>query len=207
MTEDADSAEAYDRDRSRGILTDRDWDLLTGSSDQKHDRQYRRRLRQRVRNALLDFRVLFDNWSPSERDQTFVKETEEDRRYNRREKAAGTLHADPEIHDACVALIGLLYQQYRWPNPDFSSEGFRGLLMEGIERGLDRMDGDTELNEIVLEIDTEGRLVTNAIGKYERGESLEFDELRRLIENGVIDPNEIPLQPPDKQEIPESDSE
>ncbi|EMA43160.1 hypothetical protein C449_14317 [Halococcus saccharolyticus DSM 5350] len=69
------------------------------------------------------------------------------------------------------------------------------------------MDGDTELNEIVLEIDTEGRLVTNAIGKYERGESLEFDELRRLIENGVIDPNEIPLQPPDKQEIPESDSE
>lgn len=192
---DTDRSDAYDRDRGRGILTGNDWDLLVGSDDGQHNRQNRRRLRQRVRNALLDFRVLFENWDPAERDQAFVRETSDDRRHNVRENATGTIHADKEVHDACVALMGLLYEQYRSPTVNFPNETFRNLLVEGIENALKTTES-VELSEVVLEIDTENRLVTEARNKYERGESVSYAELTRLMENGIVSPDNIPLCPP-----------
>ena len=58
------------------------------------------------------------------------------------------------------------------------------------------MEADEKLGEIVLEIDTENRLVAEARDKYERGEPVEFNELQRLMEAGIVHPSEIPLQPP-----------
>ena len=196
-TTDAGTPKAYDRDaddRGHGILTERDWQILLDEGEGQHARQYRRRLRQRVRNAMLDFRVLFDNWPANERDQAFVRETDDDRRYKRREKSAFNLHADDEIHDGCVALVGLLFKQYHSPTVPSPEESFRALLNAGVERALETMDTDTRY---VVEIEAVEEAVAEAREKYQQGERVDIRDLSRLVNAGEIPPDDIPLRRPE----------
>jgi len=192
-----DTPKAYDRDaddRGHGILTENDWEILLDEGEGQHARQYRRRLRQRVRNAMLDFRVLFDNWPADERDQAFVRETDDDRRYNKREKSAVNLHADDEIHDGCVALVGLLFRQYHSPTVPSPEESFRVLLETGIERALETMDTD---RRYVIEIEPVEQAVAEAREKYEQGERVDVRDLSRLVNAGDIPAHDIPLRRPE----------
>jgi len=194
---DTDTPKAYDRDaddRGHGILTENDWEILLDEGEGRHPRQYRRRLRQRVRNAMLDFRVLFDNWPANERDQAFVRETDDDRRYNSRERSAFNFHADDEIHDGCVALVGLLFQQYHAPTVPSPEESFRVLLETGIERAVETMDTD---RGYVVEIEPVEQAVAEAREKYQQGERVDVRDLSRLVNAGDIPAHDIPLRRPE----------
>jgi hypothetical protein len=69
-----------DADRGRGVLTPADrrflgGDVTLGSEQSRYDARYR--IRQRTRNALLDFPILFGQLAARDREQVFDPEREE----------------------------------------------------------------------------------------------------------------------------------
>lgn len=69
-----------DADRGRGVLTPADrrflgGDVTLGSEQSRYDARYR--IRQRTRNALLDFPILFEHLAERDREQVFDAEHEE----------------------------------------------------------------------------------------------------------------------------------
>jgi hypothetical protein len=69
-----------DADRGRGVLTPADrrflgGDVALGSEQSRYDARYR--IRQRTRNALLDFPILFEHLAARDREQVFDAEHEE----------------------------------------------------------------------------------------------------------------------------------
>jgi hypothetical protein len=69
-----------DADRGRGVLTPADrrflgGDVALGSEQSRYDARYR--IRQRTRNALLDFPILFEQLADRDREQVFDAEHDE----------------------------------------------------------------------------------------------------------------------------------
>ncbi|MDG5777182.1 hypothetical protein VB773_12260 [Haloarculaceae archaeon H-GB2-1] len=67
-------------DRPRGILSPADRRFLLGQTDMESDQSVydaRYRIRQRVRNAILDFTLLFESLEPTDRRQVFDPPSED----------------------------------------------------------------------------------------------------------------------------------
>ena len=63
-----------ENDRGRGMLTEKDIQLLRGESSKSDaaKRNHRRRMRKRIRNALMDFAIVFEHLEPRDRIQILL---------------------------------------------------------------------------------------------------------------------------------------
>jgi len=122
-------------DRDRGVLTEADREYLRGEKELSEGSEFntKRRIRRRVKNALLDFSILFDHLDQEERRKIFTSAEEE---------------REPFI-EALSAFFAFVYRE-TYPTTHIPS--FKYFLKEGIRRAERDMAG-TDLHEVDVKFD------------------------------------------------------
>jgi succinate dehydrogenase flavin-adding protein (antitoxin of CptAB toxin-antitoxin module) len=145
-------------DRSRGILTPSDRDFLLGRKTdytEHSKKQKRNRIRRRVRNAILDFSILFEHLDDRDRETVFDPEDDQRQTYTR----------------GITDMLGFLHlgtMGYYTP--------FKHMLAEGVNKAEQRLAGsDYRMVTVYFNVDPIGTIdVDEVIDKLEAGR---FDEL------------------------------
>lgn len=161
--EDADSAAstgelAFDPNRDRGVLTPSDREFLLGRKTdytEHSKKQKRNRIRRRVRNAILDFTILFDHLDDRDRETVFDPDDAERDAYTR------------GIVDM-LAFLHLGTMGYSTP--------FKDMLAQGVSKGEQALAGsDYRMVNVEFNVDPVGRIdVDEVVEKLDQGR---FDEI------------------------------
>ncbi|GGL65820.1 hypothetical protein [Halocalculus aciditolerans] len=167
MDDDGYPGPTDDPDRARGILTPSDREFLLGTKTDYTDhskKQKRNRIRRRVRNAILDFTILFDHLEARDRETVF--------------------DPDDDARDAYTQgitdMLGFLHlgtMGYYTP--------FKDMLSEGVNKAEQRLAGsDYRMVNVEFNVDPVGRIdVDEVIDTLENGEfeQLTDEELRAFV--------------------------
>ena len=158
---------AADADRPRGILTPSDRDFLLGRKTDYTDhskKQKRNRIRRRVRNAVLDFSILFEYME--ERDRKTVFDPDDD------ERDAYTQGITDMLAFLHLGTIG-----YHTP--------FKDMLSEGVGQAEQRLAGSNyRMVNVEFNVEPVGQIdVDEVIDKLENEEfaQLTDEELRAFV--------------------------
>lgn len=154
-------------DRSRGILTPSDREFLLGRKTdytEHSKKQKRNRIRRRVRNAILDFSILFEHLDDRDRETVFDPEDEERGSYTQ----------------GITDMLGFLHlgtMGYITP--------FKHMLAEGVNKAEQRLAGsDYRMVTVYFNVDPIGNIdVDEVIDKLEEGryEEITDEELRAFV--------------------------
>lgn len=154
-------------DRDRGVLTQSDREFLLGrKSDytEQSRRQKRSRIRRRVRNAMLDFTILFEHLDERDREMVFDPDHAHREAYTR------------GITDM-LAFLHLGTMGYYTP--------FKHMLAEGVNRAEQALAGsDYRLVNVEFNVDPVGRIdVDEVVDKLEAGRFAELtdEELQAFV--------------------------
>ncbi len=154
-------------DRGRGVLTQSDREFLLGrKSDytEQSRRQKRSRIRRRVRNAILDFSILFEHLDERDRQMVFDPDDEHRDAYTR------------GMTDM-LAFLHLGTMGYYTP--------FKHMLAEGVNRAEQALTGsDYRLVNVEFNVDPIGRIdIDEVVDKIEndRFEKLTDEELQAFV--------------------------
>lgn len=158
---------AYDPDRERGILTPSDREFLLGRKTdytEHSKKQKRNRIRRRIRNAILDFTIIFEHLDDRDRETVFDPEDAEREAYTR------------GITDM-LALLHLGTMGYSTP--------FKDMLARGVYKAEQELAGsDYRMVNVYFNVDPVGQIdVDDVIDKLERGtfEEVTDEELRAFV--------------------------
>ncbi|WP_440764049.1 hypothetical protein [Natronorubrum sp. DTA7] len=158
---------AADADRPRGILTPSDRDFLLGRKTDYTDhskKQKRNRIRRRVRNAVLDFSILFEYME--ERDRKTVFDPDDD------ERDAYTQGITDMLAFLHLGTIG-----YHTP--------FKNMLSEGVGQAEQRLAGSNyRMVNVEFNVEPVGQIdVDEVVEKLENEEfaQLTDEELRAFV--------------------------
>ena len=158
---------AYDSERDRGLLTPSDREFLLGRKTDYTDhskKQKRNRIRRRIRNAILDFSILFEHLDDRDRETIFDPDEPE--------RPAYTQGIVDVLAFCYLGTIGY-------------STSFDELLTRGVRRGEQELAGsEYRMVDVTFEVDTIGQLdVDDVIDKLEQGrfEELSDQELRAFV--------------------------
>ncbi|MFC7198751.1 hypothetical protein [Halospeciosus flavus] len=154
-------------DRGRGVLTQSDREFLLGrKSDytEQSRRQKRSRIRRRVRNAILDFSILFEHLDERDREMVFDPDDDYREEYTR------------GITDM-LAFLHLGTMGYYTP--------FKHMLAEGVNRAEQELAGsDYRMVSVEFNVDPVGRIdVDEVVDKLEEGRFAELtdEELQAFV--------------------------
>lgn len=157
----------FDSERDRGILTPSDREFLLGRKTdytEHSKKQKRNRIRRRVRNAILDFTILFDHLDERDRKTVFDPEDAERDAYTR------------GITDA-LAFFHLGTMGYSTP--------FKDMLARGVSKGEQELAGsDYRMVNVEFNVDPVGRIdVDSVVEKLDRGsfDEITDEELRAFV--------------------------
>ncbi|WP_254531480.1 hypothetical protein [Natrinema gelatinilyticum] len=158
---------AADSDRPRGILTPSDRDFLLGRKTDYTDhskKQKRNRIRRRVRNAILDFSILFEYMEERDRETVFDPNDDERDAYTQ------------GITDM-LAFLHLGTMGYYTP--------FKDMLSEGVGKAEQRLAGSHyRMVNVEFNVEPVGQIdVDEVIEKLENEEfaQLTDEELRAFV--------------------------
>jgi hypothetical protein len=158
---------AADADRPRGILTPSDRDFLLGRKTDYTDhskKQKRNRIRRRVRNAILDFSILFEYMEERDRNTVFDPDDEDRDAYTQ------------GITDT-LAFLHLGTMGYYTP--------FKDMLSEGVGKAEQRLAGSNyRMVNVEFNVEPVGQIdVDEVIAKLENEEfaQLTNEELRAFV--------------------------
>ncbi|WP_408957438.1 hypothetical protein [Natrinema sp. 74] len=158
---------AADADRPRGILTPSDRDFLLGRKTDYTDhskKQKRNRIRRRVRNAILDFSILFEYMEERDRETVFDPDAEDRDAYTQ------------GITDM-LAFLHLGTMGYHTP--------FKDMLSEGVGKAEQRLAGSNyRMVNVEFNVEPVGQIdVDEVVEKLENGEfaQLTDEELRAFV--------------------------
>jgi len=171
----------FSADRSRGILTPSDREFLLGRKTDytEHSRkQKRNRIRRRVRNAILDFTILFDYLEERDRELVFNPDAEHREEYTR-----GITNV--------LAFLHLGTMGYYTP--------FKHMLAEGVNRAEQELAGsDYRMVSVEFNVDPVGNIDVDAVLEKleeERFEEVTDEELRAFVrllaETDVVSTDEM----------------
>lgn len=139
----------HDGVRERGVLSKRDRAYIKGEKEPNsdtHERVIRNEIRHRIRNALLDFRLLLDVLPETDWENTFT----------------------PLDGQALVDTIGFLYVGSKHID-DLFFEEFADIVTAGIEQGATRTN---EIANVDLTIATRTRDLDRLVEKAQTGATL-----------------------------------
>ncbi|USZ71010.1 hypothetical protein [Natronosalvus halobius] len=149
---------AADSDRPRGILTPSDRDFLLGRKTDYTDhskKQKRNRIRRRVRNAVLDFSILFAYMEERDRETVFDPDDEDRDAYTQ------------GITDV-LAFLHLGTMGYHTP--------FKDMLSEGVGKAEQRLAGSNyRMVNVEFNVEPVGQIDVDAV--IEKLENEEFAQL------------------------------
>ena len=158
---------AADADRPRGILTPSDRDFLLGRKTdytEHSKKQKRNRIRRRVRNAILDFSILFEYLEERDRNTVFDPDDEDREAYTQ------------GITDM-LAFLHLGTMGYYTP--------FKDMLSEGVGKAEQQLAGsDYRMVNVEFNVDPVGQIdVDEVVEKLENGEFAQITdtELRAFV--------------------------
>ena len=158
---------AYDPDRERGILTPSDREFLLGRKTDYTDhskKQKRNRIRRRIRNAILDFTIIFEHLEERDRNTVFDPEDDERDAYTQ------------GIVDM-LALLHLGTMGYSTP--------FKDMLSQGVYKAEQELAGsEYRMVNVYFNVDPVGQIdVDSVIDKLERGrfDEITDEELRAFV--------------------------
>ncbi|WP_435180832.1 hypothetical protein [Halorussus sp. AFM4] len=161
---DAEESLAYSADRGRGILTPSDREFLLGRKTdytEHSKKQKRNRIRRRVRNAILDFTILFEHLEDRDRETVFDPDADARDAYTR------------GITDM-LAFLHLGTMGYYTP--------FKHMLAQGVNKAEQELAGsDYRMVTVDFNVDPVGQIdVDEVIDKLEFGdfEEITDEELR-----------------------------
>jgi hypothetical protein len=171
----------FSPDRSRGIHTPSDREFLLGRKTDytEHSRkQKRNRIRRRVRNAILDFTILFDYLEDRDRELVFNPDAEHREEYTR-----GITNM--------LAFLHLGTMGYYTP--------FKHMLAEGVNRAEQELAGsDYRMVSVEFNVDPVGNIDVDAVLdklEAERFEEVTDEELRAFVrlltETGLVSADEM----------------
>jgi len=156
-----------DESRPRGILTPSDREFLLGHKTDYTDhskKQKRNRIRRRLRNAILDFSILFEHLEERDRETVFDPDDEAREAYTR----------------GITNMLGFLHlgtMGYYVP--------FKHMLAEGVNKAEQRLaDSDYRMVNVEFNVDPVGRIdVDDVVDKIENDEfeQLTDEELRAFV--------------------------
>lgn len=178
-------------DRQRGILTTDDRDYLSGRKilQSGSERNTRKRIRDRVRNALYDFEYLTTDLE--ERDVTHL--------------VSDTDGTNEQVFEAAEDMIAFIFRMcaHAPDSPGNSTDNrFRDVLLNGISKGIDDRQ---ELLDFKLDLQygfpRERRL--RLAKKVNEGDDLTMVELREALENDYFD-DSFRFRPLDKNGLPKN---
>lgn len=162
-----DDSIAFSADRERGILTPSDREFLLGRKTdytEHSKKQKRNRIRRRVRNAILDFTILFDYLEDRDRETVFNPESE----------------ARDDYTQGIVDMLGFLHlgtMGYYVP--------FKHMLGQGVNRAEQKLAGsDYRMVTVDFNVDPVGQVdVDEVIDKLDNGDfgQVTDDELRAFV--------------------------
>ncbi|WP_416841364.1 hypothetical protein [Haloferax sp. DFSO52] len=149
---------AYAPDRGRGILTPSDREFLLGRKTdytEHSKKQKRNRIRRRLRNAILDFSILFESLEDRDRETVFNPDAEDREAYTN------------GITDM-LAFLHLGTMGYYTP--------FKDMLAEGVNKAEQELAGsDYRMVTVDFNVEPVGRIDVDAVI-----DKLEFGEFERL---------------------------
>lgn len=158
---------AADSERPRGILTPSDRDFLLGRKTdytEHSKKQKRNRIRRRVRNAVLDFSILFEYLEERDRSTVFAPDDEDREAYTR------------GITDT-LAFLHLGTMGYYTP--------FKDMLSEGVGKAEQRLAGsDYRMVNVEFNVEPVGQIdVDEVVEKLDDGEFSQItdEELRAFV--------------------------
>jgi hypothetical protein len=158
---------AADSDRPRGILTPSDRDFLIGRKTDYTDhskKQKRNRIRRRVRNAVLDFSILFEYMEERDRETVFDPDDEDRDAYTQ------------GITDV-LSFLHLGTMGYHTP--------FKDMLSEGVGKAEQRLAGSNyRMVDVEFNVEPVGQIdVDDVVEKLENEEfaQLTDEELRAFV--------------------------
>ena len=167
MDDEIEALLAYDPDRERGILTPSDREFLLGRKTdytEHSKKQKRNRIRRRIRNAILDFTIIFEHLDDRDRETVFDPEDDKREAYTR------------GITDM-LALLHLGTMGYSTP--------FKDMLGRGVYKAEQELAGsDYRMVNVYFNVDPVGQIdVDDVIDKLERGrfEDVTDEELRAFV--------------------------
>lgn len=156
-----------DDDRPRGILTPSDREFLLGQKTdytEHSKKQKRNRIRRRLRNAILDFSIIFEHLEERDREMVFDPDDEAREAYTR----------------GITNMLGFLHlgtMGYYVP--------FKHMLAEGVNKAEQRLAGsDYRMVNVEFNVDPVGRIdVDDVIDKLDNDEfeQLTDEELRAFV--------------------------
>jgi hypothetical protein len=149
---------ALDPDRDRGVLTPSDREFLLGRKTdytEHSKKQKRNRIRRRIRNAILDFTILFEHLDDRDRETVFDPDDAERDAYTQ------------GIVDM-LAFLHLGTMGYSTP--------FKDMLAQGVSKGEQELAGsDYRMVNVEFNVDPVGRIdVDEVVEKLDQGR---FDEI------------------------------
>jgi succinate dehydrogenase flavin-adding protein (antitoxin of CptAB toxin-antitoxin module) len=172
---------AFSADRDRGILTPSDREFLLGRKTDytEHSRkQKRNRIRRRLRNAILDFTILFEHLEERDRETVFNPDDDNREAYTR------------GITDM-LAFLHLGTMGYYTP--------FKHMLAQGVNRAEQELAGsDYRMVSVEFNVDPVGNIDVDAVLEKleeERFEEITDEELRAFVrllaETDVVSTDEM----------------
>lgn len=167
MGESSGNDPTEDESRPRGILTPSDREFLLGHKTdytEHSKKQKRNRIRRRLRNALLDFTILFEHLEERDRETVFDPDDEDRDAYTR----------------GITNMLGFLHlgtMGYHVP--------FKHMLAEGVNKAEQRLAGsDYRMVNVEFNVDPVGRIdVDEVVDKLanDEFEQLTDEELRAFV--------------------------
>jgi hypothetical protein len=158
---------AFSADRDRGILTPSDREFLLGRKTdytEHSKKQKRNRIRRRLRNAILDFTILFEALETRDRETVFNPDDENREAYTR------------GITDM-LAFLHLGTMGYHTP--------FKHMLAKGVNRAEQELaDSEYRMVTVDFTVDPVGQIDVDAVvDKLDSGafEDLTDEELRAFV--------------------------
>lgn len=158
---------AYSADRGRGILTPSDREFLLGRKTdytEHSKKQKRNRIRRRLRNALLDFTILFEHLEERDRETVFDPSDEAREAYTQ----------------GITDLLGFLHlgtMGYYVP--------FKNMLSQGVSRAEQELSGsDYRIVNVEFNVEPVGHIdVDEVIDKFDAGafDDITDEELRAFM--------------------------
>lgn len=177
-------------DRQRGILTTDDRDYLTGRKNLQADseRNARKRIRDRTRNAVYDFEHLTADLE--QRDVTqLVTDADE---------------PNEELFDAAEDIIAFVFRMcaHAPDSGQSTDDRLRELLRNGIEKGLNERHELLDFNlDLQYGLPREQR--ERLLRKVREGKDLTLPELREALENEYFD-DSYRFRPLDNDGLPKN---
>lgn len=165
-------------DNTAAILTPTQREYLTNNGHQDTpdaaERAMRSRIRDRVKQGVKDFSILFEHWPEEEREKVFFREF------------------DGEVEAGTVDLLALLYGELK------VTGRFKNLLLRGVTKAERRAAGTDQIRvKTNFEVEEVERVdVDRAVRKYLRGDLRDMTEgeksalLRTLYESGAVSAEE-----------------